>query len=159
MTWVRIDDGFAEHTKVHGLSDRAFRLHVHALCYCGRNLTDGDLQPPALRMLMGSCSATRRHVAELVAAGVWDDDEDGCRIHDFTDLNPTAVEVRDKRRKRQDAGRRGGVAKALANASPVATPRGRAPDPARPENSPRAVDLVRGERPSDFVIPELRSVS
>lgn len=103
VTWVRIDDGFAEHPKIMGLSDRAFRLHVTALCYCGRNLTDGHLSPPALKMLMASCSATRRHVNELVDAGVWDS---ATTIHDFTDLNPTADSVKRDRAAARDRQRR-----------------------------------------------------
>lgn len=141
MTWIRIDDGFAEHPKVMALSDRAFRLHVSALCYCGRNLTDGYIAPQALRMLMAGCAATRRHLNELVAAGVWDDTE---TIHDFNDLNPTAEEVREKREKRRDAGRLGGLAKARASATETAngdaSPAFRAPVPALPVTALKAVD-------------------
>lgn len=130
MTWVRIDDGFAEHPKIHTLSDRAFRLHVTALCYCGRNLTDGVIATPALRMLLGACNATRRHVDELVAAGVWDRDDD-LRVHDFTDLNPKAVTVKREREKTRDRQRRHrearnsvteSVSNGVSHASPVPVP-------------------------------------
>lgn len=109
MTWVRLDDGFTEHSKIHGLSDRAFRLHVTALCYCGRNLTDGHITARALKVLLAACSATKRHVLELVGTKVWEVEDDGHQIHDFNDLNPTAAEVREKSRKRQEAGRIGGM--------------------------------------------------
>ena len=41
MTWLRIDDAMVDHPKIIGLSDGAFRLHITALCYCARHLTDG----------------------------------------------------------------------------------------------------------------------
>lgn len=166
MTWVRIDDGFAEHPKVHGLSDRAFRLHVTALCYCGRNLTDGAITIPALKMLLGACSATRRHVRELVDAGVWDSVDDlqihgdDLQIHDFNDLNPKAETVKREREKTRDRQRRhrearnavtDTVSDGVTNGTPTR------PDPRT--TSPKAVALDVTERPQDFKIPELRSVS
>ena len=36
MSWVKIDDGFAEHPKISLLTDREFRIWVTLLCYCGR---------------------------------------------------------------------------------------------------------------------------
>ena len=39
MTWLRLEDGFAENEKISELSDRSFRLHVAVLCYCGRGPT------------------------------------------------------------------------------------------------------------------------
>ena len=44
MTWVKVDDALPEHPKVARLSDAAFRVHISALCYSARNLTDGKLE-------------------------------------------------------------------------------------------------------------------
>ena len=41
MPWVRFDDLFPENRKVRRLPDPAYRLHVEAIFWCARNLTDG----------------------------------------------------------------------------------------------------------------------
>ncbi len=43
MTWVRLDDGFADHPKLEQISDYAFRLHVSAMCWSSRRGTDGRI--------------------------------------------------------------------------------------------------------------------
>ena len=45
---LRFDDQFPIHRKVSGLSDAAFRLHVEAIFWCDRNLTDGFIREPRL---------------------------------------------------------------------------------------------------------------
>ena len=125
MSWVKLDDGFIEHAKVENLSDRAFRLHVAGLCHCAKNLTDGLVTGPSLRALCGRVRASKRHVAELVDAGLWVEHEarSGHIVWGYTEYNPTASEVKDKREKRAAAGRLGGLrsgeARREANASSV----------------------------------------
>lgn len=36
MSWLRVDDGFANHPKVAQLSDKDFRVWMRTLCYCAR---------------------------------------------------------------------------------------------------------------------------
>jgi hypothetical protein len=72
VSWVRLDDAMPEHPKIAGLSDAAFRLHVSALCYSGRHLTDGEISRGVLRLL----GVPPRRAAELVSAGVWTRDAD-----------------------------------------------------------------------------------
>jgi hypothetical protein len=107
MTWAKLDDRFPEHPKVASLTDGAFRLHVTALCYVARNLTDGEISPAVLRLLRGS----PRRAAELVAAGVWDATESAWAIHDYLDYNPSREEVNGKRehinKERSKAGSKG----------------------------------------------------
>lgn len=67
MSWVKIDDGFAEHRKIAGLSDAAFRMHVAGLCYAARNATDGFVPLGVAKAIGGS----ERRAAELMSAGVW----------------------------------------------------------------------------------------
>jgi hypothetical protein len=95
MSFLRIDDGFAEHPKIVALSDLAFRVHVAALCYSARNLTDGHLPP-------NYAAADRAVVRELVRAGVWETEGKGFRIHDWHQWNPTAEEVRLRRKASRD---------------------------------------------------------
>lgn len=122
MPYQLLDDGFAEHPKIMDLSDRSFRLHVAALCYCNRNLTDGLLSQRGIAVLCALTSASKKHLIELVTAGVWDEYEpDGCfLIHDYLEHNPSKAEVQERRAKRSAAGRKGGKrsgkARAQANA-------------------------------------------
>lgn len=95
MTWVKLDDSFPNHPRIHGLSDRAFRLYITGLCYSAHYLTDGKLTPKSLRSL--GKVATKR---ELIEAGLWIETDDGnVTIRDYLEYNPTAAEVKEKRQK------------------------------------------------------------
>lgn len=83
MSWVRLDDGFAQHPKVAGLSDRAFRAHVEALCYCASYMTAGRIPAAAFRLT----GATPRVRDELLSAGVWDELAGELHIHDWLIYN------------------------------------------------------------------------
>lgn len=107
MSWLRVDDGFVENPKIIELSDRAFRLHMAGLCFCARNLTDGLLTDRAVRGVCALTSATRKHIAELVQAGVWLEHGGRFEIKDFLDYNPAAETAKRLRAERSAAGRRG----------------------------------------------------
>ena len=106
MTWVKLDDGFADHPKVAGLSDAAFRLHVSALCYCGRHLTDGVL-PRAIVWRLSTTEAPQDAADELVAANLWTADDGGFVVRDFLDFNPSKQKVLEDRERRSSAGKKG----------------------------------------------------
>lgn len=105
MPWVRFDDQFPIHRKVDSLTDPAFRLHVSAIFWCARNLTDGcvtehDLPSAAPRKMRNP----DRYVAELVDRGVWRQNGCGWVIHDYLEYQPSkdkVLEEREKTRKRQ----------------------------------------------------------
>ena len=61
MSWVRIEDRFALHPKVVGLSDGAFRLYVSGLCYANLYHTDG-------RISHAAALALYQRIAGLTAA-------------------------------------------------------------------------------------------
>jgi hypothetical protein len=108
MSWARIDDSFPEHPKIQRISDKAYRLHVNALCYCNRNLTDGVLSTAAVRAQKTAIRATKRHVEELVDGALWGPLTGGYEIHDFLEWNPSAAVVKRKRaeaRERMEAHR------------------------------------------------------
>ncbi|HEY9370413.1 MAG TPA: hypothetical protein VIU94_18590 [Streptomyces sp.] len=105
MPWVRLDDRFPSHRKVALLSDRAFRLHVSAICWCAENLTDGHIRERELPFVahVRSLKATAQ---QLEDAGVWDRVDDGWAIHDYLNYNPSREQVIAERKKnaaRQDA--------------------------------------------------------
>jgi 5-methylcytosine-specific restriction endonuclease McrA len=99
MSWLRIDDGFAENPKIADLADRTFRLHVVALCYCARNLTDGRITKRGLKIVSAIIGAARvgPNVAQLEDAGLWLPTDDGWKIKDFLEYNPTAEKVKMER--------------------------------------------------------------
>lgn len=100
MTWARLDDSFPEHPKVIGLSDAAFRLHVVALCYCARNMTDGAISSAAGRFM----GAKAKIVRELVDGRLWDVAEDGWIIHDYLAYNPSRERTLSRRASATAAG-------------------------------------------------------
>ena len=141
MTWAKLDDLFPENEKVSGLNDGAFRLHIHALCYAARNLTDGRIPYSAKRGLGGTIS----RISELLDAGLWEVHEGGWVIHDYLEYNPSREQVQAQRQKKADAGRKGGEATALAGAVARATPSGKAPVPV-----PSPTPTVVSSNPSDY---------
>jgi len=121
MVWVKLDDGFAENGKVQSVGDRAFRLHIAALCFCGRNLTDGLVTHHNAKVIAASVGASKRHILELETARLWIPCPPGHAIKDFTDYNPTAEEVKAERaknaqRQRDHRARRNAITDSLGNA-------------------------------------------
>jgi hypothetical protein len=105
MAWIRLDDGFSEHRKVLALSPLALRAHIFALCYCARTRSDGHIPGPALKSLQ----ATRRHAAELVAAGMWEVEEGGgWAIHDYLKYQRSKAELDQDAKRMRDARAGGG---------------------------------------------------
>ena len=102
MAWAKLDDEFVEHTRISKLSDRAFRLHVAAICHAARKLTDGHISETDGRILRALTKARRRHIDELLDAGVWTPNGDGWVIRDYLDYNPSAETVKERRKKWAD---------------------------------------------------------
>lgn len=107
MTWVLVDDQFPEHPKIVGLTDEAFRAQVTGLCYANRHLTDGTLPMGFVRRFSEDATA------ELVEAGIWETNGDAAyRIHDYDDYQLEKAEVLADRKAKDEARRRGGLARA-----------------------------------------------
>lgn len=159
MSWLRIDDAFAEHAKVYALSDRAFRLHVAALCYCARNLTDGLIDERGLRVISITAKVKKASifVAELVAMGLWKVVPKGHQVRSYLEYNPSASDVKEARRKaaerkaraRENGGSHGGshggtdaVTDGVSHASPPhPVPSKGSSDPLEDRESGTVVDL------------------
>lgn len=108
MPWVKLDDRFPSHRKIALLSDRAFRLHVSAMCWCAENLTDGHISDRELA-LVAKVRGVKVTAKQLEDAGLWDRTEDGWAIHDYLDYNPSREQVlleRKKNAERQERFRR-----------------------------------------------------
>lgn len=96
MPWVRLDDRFPSHRKVALLSDRAFRLHVSALCWASENLTEGKILDSELRVI-AHVRGIKAAAKELEDRELWDRVDDGWVIHDFLEYNPDRVKVQKQR--------------------------------------------------------------
>lgn len=107
MTWVKIDDLMLEHPKILRLSSDAFRVHIAAICYSSRNLTDGHILDAALPGL----SATNGITKELERAKVWNRERGrGWVVHDYLVYNRSRAQVlaerEDARARRKKSRRR-----------------------------------------------------
>jgi len=122
LSWLKIDDKFVRHPKVMGLSDKAFRLHVAALCSCAEMLTDGYVSEREAKMLAPVVGTTswKRYVHELIHAGLWLVEPHGWSIKDYLDYNPSALKVKEQRARNAERQRqhRNGVTNGVSNAAP-----------------------------------------
>jgi hypothetical protein len=168
MTWVRIDDGFAQHPKVAGVGPLGMALQVAGLCYCNRNMTDGfipwsvahsllswrfvdpETSPEGKRRLFtiavtsgmrGDDCDSEYVIGLLVMAGMWDEVDGGFLIHDYTDYQPTKAQIEAERAQKIAAGQAGGKARALALANTPAKADGQA------ESKPVPVPVPDSETP------------
>jgi hypothetical protein len=99
LSWVRLDDGFADHPKVLSIGKTALAVHVWAICYCARHLTDGFVSLGALSGCpwVSKRSALESALGRLEGAGLWKRQGNGFEINDYLDFNPTAAKVKAKR--------------------------------------------------------------
>jgi hypothetical protein len=128
MAWVLLDDNFPSHPKVVQAGNAAAFLFVCGLCYCRRFHTEGFIPTNAAKNL-GVFSNPRRLIDALIEVGLWERAEGGFMVHDYAmvyaDDAGDKAKKEETRKKRQEAGRRGGLAKAskvVAIATPFATP-------------------------------------
>jgi hypothetical protein len=85
MPYLMMDDNFADHPKIEGLSDGAFRLHVAAMCYAAKFLTDGAI--PAVRVSRLAPRYRPALLKELLKAGLWVEHDQDYKIHDYLQWN------------------------------------------------------------------------
>jgi hypothetical protein len=113
-TYVRLHDGFDEHPKVAGLSNKAFRTYIEALCYCSRNLTDGQISFAVAKKLAPPHVWAELHCSGLVE--VPGEVRDGYVLHDYLEHQRSADQVKQYKEAKRTAGSKGGKARAAAQA-------------------------------------------
>jgi len=96
VSWIKIDDQFADHPKVIAAGPLAAWLYVCGLTYCGRYLTDGWIPDGQVRKLADIDDAAAQ-VQRLVDVGLWERVDDGYIVHDYLEYNPTGEKVRAER--------------------------------------------------------------
>ena len=101
MSWVKIDDQYADHPKVAAVGPLGMALHVAAMCYCAKYLTDGFVPDAILPRLINwdGISVVRNGVTNAVSnvevteevtdAGLFDKVDGGVMVHDYLMYNPT----------------------------------------------------------------------
>jgi hypothetical protein len=102
MPWARLDDSFYDHPKTLALAGRspaAGFLHVRAITYCCKHLTDGFFPKSLVETLVPVQRDRDEQLAALIEIGLWYDRGEQYAIHDFQDYQPTKDEVAEKRRK------------------------------------------------------------
>lgn len=108
MTWFKVDDRFPESDKVIELVLRPeglAALGVWTLCgawAAGRG-NGGRITEAVVKRFRG----TRKHVAALVAVGLWDPSDDEWLFHDWADYNESAEAAEAVKVAEREAGRRG----------------------------------------------------
>ena len=101
MAWLKIDDQFADHPKIVQAGPLASWLHMTAMCYAARYLTDGFVPRKALPRMVDFSGVTQDGTpidvgtlaAQLVTAGLWAATETGWQIHDYLEYNPSRAQV------------------------------------------------------------------
>lgn len=155
MTWVRIDDSFADHAKVALLSDAAVRLWVCAACWCKKpaNVHSRGFVPAAMLEAIAQRSAPlaklHKLAQELVDAkgggifehGLWEPREGGWQFHDWNTYQPPEDAPA---MTRSEAGRVAGKRSAAVRKARFGTAQPPASEP--PERPPND---VRDVRPND----------
>ena len=121
MPWFPVDDSFYSHPKALAASLAARGLWVTAGSWSSAHLTDGVVPVHVLGLLGG----TPELAAELVAAGLWKRTRRGYVFHDWLQWGSkrTAEEIRELRKARQAAGRKGGVASGKTRSKKEAKPK------------------------------------
>lgn len=99
MTWFKVDDNLATHSKVLIAGNEALGLWVRCGSWSAQQLTDGFV-PGTIVQLFGSLELASR----LVTSGLWVEAGDGFIFKDWQDFQPTRTQVlaeREAARERQ----------------------------------------------------------
>lgn len=108
MTWTKLSDTFTDDPVLLRLPRSTRLMHVEALVYCNRLLTDGVITRAALRRCTDH-DDPEAGARQLLEAGLWREHGDGWVIVDFTRDQPSRADVernREAGRVRQERLRR-----------------------------------------------------
>lgn len=112
MPWGRYESSFARHPKVQRIArdERAdaIALHLGATLYCAELLTDGFVPTDVVPRLSHEVGIEDHDPAlkTLLKVGLFDKVRGGYNVHDYLDYNPSAAEVKEKRKQATERQRR-----------------------------------------------------
>ena len=136
MAWFKVDDRLWSHPKWMMLPIEAKALWVSAGSYCAMHETDGEISRQTLAIVLPNSRQTRAANA-LVEAGLWEQESDGYRFHEWAEYQPTKAQLDAERQatkervKRWRNSQRNGVTNGVSNSggNGVSTPAPTRPDP------------------------------
>lgn len=100
---LRMLDEFLEDEVIISLKHPSYRLHVSALIYCAKNLTNGEVTDRAVKVIQAILGfSVKRAVGELVEVGLWEETEGGYRIRNYLEFNPDAATVKAEKSRARD---------------------------------------------------------
>lgn len=145
MPRINLDLEFLTHPKTVSVSPLAQLLFIRSIIYAARHLTDGFIPAGALtyltcdlrtysKTLAGPLAESYQHtseqyelvdmeglISELESVGWWMKITGGYDVHDFLEYQLSRRQVHQLSEKHKQSGKKGGLAKALANAKPTAS--------------------------------------
>jgi hypothetical protein len=89
MTWFKVDDTFAFHSKTVEAGNAAIGLWTRAGAWSSQQLTDGKI-PTSIARQLGS----KREADRLVDVGLWFAEPDGYRFWQWAERNPIQADVK-----------------------------------------------------------------
>jgi hypothetical protein len=104
MSWFRLDDKFHSNAKVMAAGNAAVGLYARCGTWCADHGKEGVI-PSYVAHAYGS----KREIATLIATRLWVEVDEGYKMPDYLDFNLSNDEVEDRRAKRAEAGRQGGI--------------------------------------------------
>jgi hypothetical protein len=121
-TYIKVNDALPEHRKIVAVGGDAAWLHICAIAYCSRNLTDGRI-PMGVVPRLSDRKRPEKLAARLAEVRLWHTaghDCDRCPqpgpdeylIHDYLNHQRSAAHIESIKEKRAIAGRAGGTKKA-----------------------------------------------
>lgn len=104
MPFFQVDDQFHSHPKTAWLSDGAVALWTRAGSHCAAYLTDGFVDFDTVKRLGGKPKAVEQLLTIRAphTSSLWLKVDGGYQFHDWDDYQPTAVEVKENRRKARE---------------------------------------------------------
>ena len=139
MAWFQVDDQLSFHPKVIQAGNAAMGMWVRAGAWSQAHLTEGHIPAEQAKALGGLATAKK-----LVTAGLWETDSErgGFQFHQWDSRQMSADEIKERRAKRSESGKKGGAASA-------ATRRAKAEARRRAEEEAKREALASPNAPKD----------
>ena len=109
--FIRLDLDYADHPKIIGLSDAAFRAHITLMLYSRKYETDGIIRNPIANRLGSQWDAdvlTELQNNDDESPSLILRDDGDYELHGFSDMQETRAEIRARTEKNRENGAKGG---------------------------------------------------
>lgn len=120
ILYAKFDLGFAEHPKIIGLSNEAFRAYVESVLYSRQHLTDGfiDARVVAAKRWL---TAVDELTSNDPVNPSWKAVEGGYEIHGFAEKQTTSDDIEAMREQKRAAGKRSAEARKQQKINTIST--------------------------------------